>query len=99
ESEAAIVIGSNEVRIVQETNYPFEGKVRLRISPSQKSSFPLFLRIPDWAHSSIIKVNGNVINDDVKQGTYLRIERKWKKEDVVDIQFPFNIRVVKKEDK
>ena len=37
------------IKIEQETNYPWDGKVRIRINPAQKTKFVLQVRIPGWA--------------------------------------------------
>lgn len=37
------------VKLVQETDYPWDGRVRLTVAPDQASNFVLQLRIPCWA--------------------------------------------------
>lgn len=37
------------VRLIQQTDYPWSGGVRLRVAPKGKSRFTLCLRIPGWA--------------------------------------------------
>jgi DUF1680 family protein len=37
------------VKITQETNYPWDGRVNLTITPEKPSDFDLCLRIPSWA--------------------------------------------------
>jgi len=37
------------VKLVQKTDYPWNGRVRLTITPDQASDFTLCLRIPSWA--------------------------------------------------
>jgi DUF1680 family protein len=37
------------VKITQETNYPWDGKIRLTIAPQKPSDFDLCVRIPGWA--------------------------------------------------
>jgi uncharacterized protein len=37
------------VKITQETNYPWDGKIQLKITPAQPSDFDLCVRIPGWA--------------------------------------------------
>jgi len=50
ESDATITIeNGNKVRIAQKTQYPFDGKIRLQISPEKSASFPLYIRIPGLA--------------------------------------------------
>ncbi|MBM4019472.1 MAG: glycoside hydrolase family 127 protein [Planctomycetes bacterium] len=47
-TEAAIPVAGTTVRLVQETRYPWEGRVRLTIAPAEPRAFTLGLRIPDW---------------------------------------------------
>jgi len=37
------------LRLTQQTEYPWAGKVRLTVNPAQRSDFSLNLRIPGWA--------------------------------------------------
>ncbi len=37
------------VTVAQETDYPWDGHVKLTVTPEQASNFTLQLRIPDWA--------------------------------------------------
>jgi DUF1680 family protein len=47
--EAALEAGGTPVRIVQETDYPWAGRVKLTVSPVRPAAFTLCLRIPSWA--------------------------------------------------
>lgn len=38
-----------KTKVVQQTDYPWSGRVRLQIAPDQPSEFALCLRIPGWA--------------------------------------------------
>ena len=95
-SEATLVLpGSNQIKIIQETNYPFEGKVSITLLPEKTASFPLHIRIPDWANKSEILVNGQPADTSkIKQGDYFTIERSWEKGDEVKIDFPFELKVI-----
>ncbi|MFM7180696.1 MAG: glycoside hydrolase family 127 protein, partial [Verrucomicrobiales bacterium] len=39
----------NPVKITQETNYPWDGRIQMAIAPEKPSEFDLCLRIPGWA--------------------------------------------------
>jgi hypothetical protein len=76
------------VTIDQETNYPFLPDVTLTIAAASKpATFPLALRIPGWCDAPAVKVNGKA-QPGVKPGTFLRIERTWKRGDVIALCFP-----------
>jgi len=48
-SNTSVMIGKTTVALNMETNYPWEGKVKLHIDPVNKIKSRLYLRIPDWA--------------------------------------------------
>jgi len=81
------------IHIVEETEYPFRGTIRMTVSPSRRLSFPLLLRIPGWAENAQIVVNGRQESAPMA-GTFARIEREWKQGDVVEITFPMQPRVI-----
>lgn len=48
--EASIKIdGGTAVKLAQQTDYPWDGRVKLTVTPDQASEFTLCLRIPGWA--------------------------------------------------
>ena len=98
DSEAVIASGKGTISIAQKTNYPFDGKVQLTITPSKKDeTFPLYIRIPEWANAASIKVNGKPIDTGaLKKGAYFTISQRWKAKDMVEIEFPFELRVEQK---
>ena len=88
----AKVSGGVMVHIVEDTEYPFRETVKLTVEPVSPVNFPLKLRIPAWAESTTIAVNGSPISG-VKNGTYQVINRRWIKGDSVEIKFPMLPRV------
>jgi hypothetical protein len=90
--EMRTILNETPVTVVEETDYPFRGTVRLIIDPASPSEFPLQLRIPGWATGTTILVNGNPA-PAVAPGAFARIERTWKSGDRVEITFPLNPRV------
>jgi DUF1680 family protein len=53
-SETKIVLGKNEVEVKMETNYPWEGNIKLKIDPVKKSKFKVYIRIPGWVINEIV---------------------------------------------
>ena len=47
-SNTTVNLKNGAVRINMETNYPWEGNVKLSIDPVKKSNFALHLRLPGW---------------------------------------------------
>ena len=84
------------VTLTQETLFPDDGKVTLRIDKASKKKLTLMIRIPGWAGSSIdyaITINGQKKKYAIRPGvsTYLPIHRKWKKGDVITFNLPMEV--------
>lgn len=85
--EVNTTIGQTAVHVVEETEYPFRGTVRITVNPATPIAFPLRLRIPAWADAATIHVNGK-LQPTPAAGSYARIERTWNSGDVVELHFP-----------
>ena len=82
------------VKIQQTTNYPWEGAVKIAVSPTAAQEFALHVRIPGWSAKNTVKVNGEVVSD-VRPGTYLQIKRRWSAGDTVELSFDMTTRLLK----
>ena len=89
--EMRTVIGGTPVAVVEDTQYPFRGTIRMTVRPDAPVSFPFELRIPAWAHGATIQVNREAKSQPAA-GTFARIERKWQPGDRVEIVFPMEPR-------
>ncbi|MBA4851275.1 glycoside hydrolase family 127 protein [Emticicia sp. BO119] len=107
-SASAEVTKGIKTTIEQTTNYPWNGKIELKLNPEKQSPFALYLRIPGWAqgkenpyglyHSQPgsgvkLAVNGKVQDIQLKDG-YAIINRTWKKGDVVSLELPMQPRLI-----
>lgn len=71
------------VAVTEETAYPFEGTILLKVSPERAGvSFPLRLRVPEGTPTFEVKVNGRSYRTVVTNG-YVTIARAWKRGDSV----------------
>ena len=86
-SQTEVTIGGAAVGVRLEAGLPWDGAVRLMLSPEQPTSFALRLRIPDWAAGATASVNGAAIELTLDSG-YLTIERTWAAGDVVTLDLP-----------
>jgi DUF1680 family protein len=84
-------LGSGATLVLQqETEYPKENRVTLRVAPSRPATFTLELRIPYWSAKTEVRLNGQRI-PAVAAGGYLPLARKWKRGDTVEIDFDFTL--------
>jgi DUF1680 family protein len=82
------------LKVRQETLYPDEQRSTLRFSCEESVPLTLQIRYPFWAEKGmVIKVNGKSHRLKEKPGSFAAIERYWKDGDVVEISFPFSLRM------
>jgi DUF1680 family protein len=81
------------LHIKQETNYPWEGDVRLHVHLAAPESFTLYVRIPAWSRKTAVTLNDKPI-EDVKAGEYLPIHNHWSGHDHVEISFDMQPQLV-----
>jgi len=91
-----------DIEMVQQTNYPWEGKVSLTVNPKEEKDFTLFVRVPDRKTSELyepvpavqgllsLSVNGQREEPVIRQG-YAEIKRLWKTGDKVDLEIPMEV--------
>lgn len=89
EARAALENGS-EVVVRQTTNYPWSGRVKLQVAAARLEELTLHVRLPGWADTHSISLNGKAIAPPVLQG-YAHIRRTWTPSDVVELSVPFEI--------
>ena len=93
-SDAQIQLGDATVTVQQETIYPWEGAVRLKIGLTDPRRFTLYLRMPGWCTDYTVKVNGQADTGTPTSGGYLAIEREWHNGDVIDYDMKMPVRPV-----
>ncbi|MDO9040401.1 MAG: glycoside hydrolase family 127 protein, partial [Bacteroidota bacterium] len=82
------------VSLNQKTDYPWDGKISIKLEECPNKEFSLFLRIPGWATGAEISVNGKMQNQTAKPGTYAELTHKWKKGDQVELRLPMEAQLV-----
>ena len=88
---STLVKGGTSVTISEQTEYPFRDTVMLSLKLAGAATFPLVLRIPGWANSASVAVNGHA-QSGVTPGQFLRLEREWRDGDRVELRFPMSVR-------
>jgi len=85
-------VGGVDVRIREETAYPFRETVCFRIGMDRKkkASFPLRFRVPLWCKAAIVQVNVEAVPVTVTDGI-VSLSREWKDGDRIDLTFPMDI--------
>jgi len=80
--------------VTQETDYPAEGNIRIEVKSSSRAKAPFYLRIPAWSGETMVSVNGKAVSG-VVPGRYLRLDRKWKRKTVIEIEMEMSLRALR----
>jgi len=78
------------VTISQETSYPRDGHILLRVRPSTRIPFTLTLRIPGWSARTAVRLNGDAL-PGARAGTYFPISREWRRGDTVELRLDLSL--------
>lgn len=109
-SKTSIQLKKGAVQLQQESNYPWDGNIKLTVNPVAKQNFPLHVRIPGWATNQPVPgetyrfadkeenpISISLNGKPVKyemQNGYAVISREWKKGDVIALNLPMPVRQV-----
>jgi DUF1680 family protein len=103
-------LGKQVVKITQQTNYPWDGRVRMTIDPGVPGEFALNIRIPGWALGKPVPGDLYTYPDQPRDPVGLKvngkdaalnlskgfapIKRQWRQGDIVELSLPMPIRRV-----
>jgi hypothetical protein len=82
------------VELVQETDYPWDGRVRIVLHRLQTREFAVMLRIPGWASGAAVQVNGERLAAAPSPATYLPVRRRWQAGDRLELELPMRVRLM-----
>ncbi len=103
-------VAGTDVEMVQQTDYPWSGKVALTINPRQAKRFTLGIRIPNRQTSHLytgtptvdgliaLTLNGRTVKPKIEKG-YAVIARTWKAGDRVELNLPHKVQRVRCDEK
>ncbi|MFG0330893.1 MAG: beta-L-arabinofuranosidase domain-containing protein [Phycisphaerales bacterium] len=107
---AEIDAAGRTVRIVQDTEYPWDGRITLRIEPDSPGEFAVNIRVPGWARGEPVPTDLYRYLDEAHEtptlsvnGTttpiaiergYAKVEREWQSGDTITLALPMPVRRV-----
>src|SRR5690606_2926843 len=78
------------VELEQSGNFPSNPVVDFRLSAKKKATFALNLLAPSWAKKASVIINDEKQNIDVYPNSFIRLERTWKSNDRVRLEFDYD---------
>lgn len=76
------------IRLKQETDYPWEGTIRITVEDTAEREFSVFLRIPGWTQGACLRINGELTGKNPESGQYHEIRRSWSSGDQIELALP-----------
>lgn len=108
--KASVKLGGEPVTLVQETDYPWSGKIRITVSPEKPADFALRIRVPGWVRGQVLPSDLYRYEDatpgdwSIRVGSeraaaeladgYAVLQRRWTPGEVVEIDLPMPVRRV-----
>lgn len=115
EGKAKAEIGGTAVKLMQSTDYPWKGLVKISVEPAKPTDFELCLRIPGWVRGQPLPSDLYTYDDPAPAAWtirvngetakaemvdgFARIQRSWKAGDIVELDLPMPVRRVKGNEK
>ena len=82
------------IKLLQETDYPWNGRVRIKIVACGQTEFSLKLRIPGWAIGASVRVDDAPADFSPKPQSFFEIKRAWLPGEFVDLDLPMPPRLM-----
>jgi len=99
-------VAGTDVEMVQQTDYPWSGKVTIVVNPAEEKQFSIALRVPNRSVSRLysaqpaadgiesLAVNGAPVSASREHG-YAVITRRWKPGDRIELSLPMKVQRIK----
>lgn len=74
--------------LAQETRFPDDGRVVLRVRAARPVAATIRVRVPGWAEGASATLNGRRLEASASPGSYLVVRREWRDGDVLALDLP-----------
>lgn len=71
-----------DMSFTTETNYPYNGAIKIKINQAAEEKYVIKLRIPSWSTKTTVSVNGKA-QSGITPGGYFTLSRNWKDGDEI----------------
>jgi len=106
----SVNLKNNLVKLTQQTNYPWDGSIKISVEPEKQDKFVIKVRIPGWAQNKPVpsdlysylneiaeKASLKVNSEDQTldlKNGFAIINRSWEKGDIIELNLPMPVRKV-----
>ncbi|MCA9257618.1 MAG: glycoside hydrolase family 127 protein, partial [Planctomycetales bacterium] len=89
-----LALAGTPVDVRLQTNYPWNGEVRLDVTPTRPVEGTFALRLPAWCQRPTLRLNGKAFEPQRDRGRAV-ITRRWEAGDSIELQLPMPPRLVR----
>lgn len=90
-SEVALKVANGvDLKVIEETGFPFREEVKFTLELNQSATFPFHLRIPGWTKNANIRINGSKWEGDINDQIAV-INQEWKDGDQIVLEMPMEL--------
>jgi DUF1680 family protein len=82
------------LKLTQQTDYPWDGRMKLTIHSAPAGACSIHLRIPGWARGATLTVAGKLEKRPLEPGRYVQVSRAWSSGDVLELNLPMPVRLL-----
>ncbi len=93
-SLAKLTVNGVPLSLRQTTRYPWDGDVKFAVEPEREADFAINVRLPGWCREPRLQVNGSPLAAFEKVRGYARLQRTWRRGDVIELSLPMPARRV-----
>lgn len=79
------------ITICQETRFPDDDRIHIKVEKCAKKHFSMKLRCPQWTSGATVSINGKTVDYQITSDKYIMLERKWKAGDEVMLHLPMQL--------
>jgi DUF1680 family protein len=109
-NNSTIAVKQTDIAVSMQTDYPWDGNIRIRIDPAKKIKTALYIRIPGWASGTAVpgalyqftdiawEKPVLLLNGKITEYTidkgYAVMNREWKKGDQIEFRIPMPVKTI-----
>lgn len=81
--------------IRQETDYPYDGRIRIVLQSAPDVPFRISMRIPGWCSGASITINDQPHSEACQAESFVHLKRRWQKGDCIELKLEMPIQLLR----
>jgi hypothetical protein len=94
QSTANLDLSGEKLTLIQRTDYPWDGEIKVTVQTSKIMNFSIFIRIPGWSRNPKIEINSEPFEGRIQPGTYVEVNRSWMSGDQIRLSLPMPVEYI-----